>query len=217
MRKLVVLGLLLAIALVGVEVGVRYWVDAEAERQAAANLDAVADVDVELRSFPLVPRLLLSGDVGDVTIRLDEVAEQGVALDVLTVVVDGLVLDRGALVNDRRVEVVDVDRARLEARVPEGAVQALLPAGTIRFDPGTATLTAGDLSVTAAVAVEGRDLVLRVDPLPAVSVPLPSTDLLPCQPGGEVVAGAVLLTCEVDDLPPVIVQAIGDLSERPAG
>jgi hypothetical protein len=213
-RKLVVLVLLLAIVLVGVEVGVRLWVDAEAEREAEANLDAVGEVDVTLRSFPVVARLLLSGEVGDMDVELVDVREEGVAVARLTARVTGLVLDRGALFGDRRVEVVDLDGARLEARVEEAAIQALLPAATIVLTPGQATVTAGDVSITAQVAIRDRALVLAVEPLPAVSIPLPSTDLLPCDPAAEIVDGAVLLACDVDDLPPALVQAIGDLSER---
>lgn len=214
MRKLVVLLLLLAVLVVGVEVGVRLWVDAEAEREAEANLDGVGEVDVTLRSFPVVARLLLSGEVGDMDVELVDVQEEGVAVARLSARVTGLVLDRGALFGDRRVEVVDLDGARLEARVEEGAIQALLPAGTIELTPGQATVSAGGASVTASVAVSDRTLHLAVDPLPAVAVPLPSTDLLPCDPSAEIVDGAVLLACDVDDLPPALVQAIGDLSER---
>lgn len=214
MRKFVVLVLLLAVLVVGAEVAVRYWVDAEAEREAEANLDAVGDVDVELRSFPVVARLVMSGEVGDMTIDLVDVQERGVALASLSADVSGLVLDRGSLFGDQRVEVVDVDRARLTARIDQSAVQALLPAGTITLSPGQATVTVGDVSVTASAALADRNLVLQVEPLPAVAVPLPSTDLLPCQPAATIVDGAVLLECETGDLPPALVQAIGDLSER---
>lgn len=213
MRKLIVLALLVAVLVVGVEVGVRSWVDAEAERQAESNLDAVGRVDVRLHSFPVVARLLASGSAGDVTVDLVDVQEEGVAVANLSVEVDGLVLDRGALLRDRRVEVVDLDRARVEARVEQAAVQALLPAGTVTLAPGQATVTAGDVSVTARAAVVDRALVLQVEPLPAVTIPLPSTDLLPCEPQAEIVEGAVLLACETAGLPPALVQAIGDASE----
>jgi len=199
----------LALLAVGLDLGAKWLVE---NRVEAAFTDDPR-LDVESASFtidsrPFLVDLLVSGEVS-ATLRLDGVVQRGVEVDAFELEVDGLQFDRAsAFAGD--VEVTDLDRATTTVTLDAGTIGDLVG---VPVDIGAdGTVTAGEVSATASL-VDGS-LVLEGGAIGTVTVPVPLTRFLPCEPSVEVADEAVVLTCVTDRLPPVVARVIGDADLR---
>jgi len=77
------------------------------------------------------------------------------------------------------------------------------------LDGGKAKVTYKGVTAMADVAVVDGTIRFSAAGLPALSVPLPDSDLLPCAVDATVVAGAVLASCTADHLPDIVLRAVG--------
>jgi hypothetical protein len=152
----------------------------------------------------------VAGEVSNVTLRLDDVTGAGIDIAQLRLSVDGTVFDRRSLVSGDRVEVESIDRVTVRLALTDRALSEATGV-SIALDDDEARVTAAGRTVTARVRIVDGRIRFGVDPLPEVSVELPTADVLPCEPTAEVEPRQLVLVCEADELPPRVVEAIGEV------
>ncbi len=172
---------LLVVAVVAAEIAVPPWAETRAEQRVAAQTDGRVTAEVSLSGPPLVVPVLLDSTVDRATMRLDQVGDRPVPLDVVFEL-DGVEVDRMALLSGN-LEVTDVAagvvrvQADLNDRVPAGmepvadqlaelGLDRLLEAaaeGAVRLQGGR--LEADGLSVAVeetSCTTTARDLVVTI-------------------------------------------------------
>jgi len=201
MRKLPALGVLVVL-LLGVDQGARLVAQgalASRAREAARDPDSA---DATITSFPFLGRLLASGSVPRVDVRVTGAAAGPLRLAAVEVEASGVVLDRGALLSgDVRVKAIHRGRVTVELN-GMGLTDAVKLPVTIG-DGKVRVGREGGVGVAADVEVNrSGSLVLRLAGLPALTVPVVRTPLVPCAATSVSVEGdRVLLSCEVDEFP----------------
>lgn len=218
MKRLVVGVVVLVALLLVLDVLARLWVERRIEDRTEAHLHGVGAVDAGVSSFPFLGRLAVAGEVSHVTLRLDDVTGAGIDLSQIRLSVDGMVFDRGSLVSGDRVEVESVDRVTVRITITDRALSEATRV-SIALDDDQARVTAAGRTVTARVRVVDGRIRFAVEPLPVVSVALPTADVLPCEPTVEIEPRQLVLVCEADELPPRVIEAIGEVvaTETPGG
>lgn len=203
----------------------RRYVEGQIVASTEQELRELAGVDAEISSFPFLGRIALFGSVDRLELRLDEILGRGVDVATLELRIDGLRLDRSSLLETNQVRITAIDSARLTANISEEALNAVVPVPGVRIDlvDDAVELTVAGRTVTAGIEVSDGRLTFRPpDPVPDVSLPLPSSELLPCRVSGRVRQDRLELTCVTDRLPQIVVDAIGsadlrDEQGRPVG
>jgi hypothetical protein len=213
MKKVFYAVAILVVVLLGLDFVARAWVETQVADATQRRVNGVASVDVSIDSFPFVGRLLAAGEVRHITMRLDELAGQPVDVRTLRVDVRGLELSRSVLLGKAHVQLTGVRLVRLTAVITQDALRKLTGAD-LQLSDGRIAITGGGRTITAEVSVANGRLRFRVDPLPAVTVPLPTTDLLPCHVQVAVRDGELDLTCTTTKLPPIVVRAVGSVDLR---
>lgn len=189
MRKLLVFLLVLAIVIGAAEFFAARFAENQIEERLAREVDA--EVEAGVSSFPLVTRLLVAEEVRHLEVRLTNAAFEEITFDTLTIGADGIELPRRRL----------FDRNLRPTAIASGSVTAFLSRSSLEASLGT-TLPEID-PATASATFEAGTLTLEVPNLPPVQVAIPE-EALPCSGAGEVVSGGVRLRCDVDEIPPVI-------------
>ena len=175
--------------------------EAVAQRVEAAGLDQ-RDVTVTLSGFPVVARVVATGEVQRAVVTLEDVRASGVTFASVRAEVTGTEIERSALV-DGEVTFESVDRVDLTGEITAAEITRLLPVGVtdLVLSPGAATVDVAGQPVSAQVgASEG---VLRVVPEGSspIELVLPSDDLFPCLLSGAVGTGVVRVSCVLDEVP----------------
>ena len=213
--RLVVLVIVLA-ALVGADVAARAYAEAQLAEQAAAYYPPSGRASASIESFPFLGRLAASGHVPELTLRLEDLVAEILTVRHLDFALSDVTLDRSELVAGR-IRVLDIGAGRIEALLDGGSLARAVGLD-LRFRDGEVevhrTVAGVDVSARGRVTLEGNRL--RVVPtsvqglrLPAsaftVSYDIPGVELLPCAAGVRAVPEGLLVTCAVDDIPPVLV------------
>jgi hypothetical protein len=205
-RKLVVLAVLVAVLLVG-DFAARSAAESAIESGIQGRVSGVGSVDARIDSFPFTGRLLGQGKVANLDLRLSDVTGHGIDVAWLRLQASGLALDRSAMFGGK-VELEGVDHVAVTAHITEAAISALAGAHVELLGAGQARVTYQDVTATARVTVADGRLQFTADGLPALSVPVPSSDLLPCAVDAVVVAGAVDASCTADHLPAIVASSV---------
>lgn len=215
MKKIVILLVVLLVlaAIVGGlaygDLRLRGLAEERAEQQLAKALPQASGVEVELEGFPFTLGVLLDGEVKALHVRLASVAEAGLEATDLSLDVETISLDKDALIDEQRLVVTDIGRATAQGFVSDDAVSKLAKQ-TIVFSPGKAKGVFQGKEIEVKASVKGRlvQLSAPIPGVPAVLFPLPSSDVLPCQPELELLEGKVRLACSIDELPPKLKEAM---------
>jgi hypothetical protein len=181
---LVVLGLV-------ADIGTKALSESQIET-TARNEAPEASADAAIPVFPFLPPLLLAGKVDEVSVHLSHVRAGPVFFDRLDFDLHGVQISRSALLEERRVRLVAIDR---------GTVTAVVPLPTIARDLPISGLTA---------RVVDRRIVVRGPGGVSASIPLPAAELVPCEGKAVVYAGKVRVTCTLEDIPPALVEAVNN-------
>jgi hypothetical protein len=217
-KKLLLVAVVLVVLLVVADFVARSYVERKVETSAASELDGVGSVEAEVGSFPFLPRLALGGEVSKFTLHMEDVVDQDVELAELTIDLEGIELDRDSLFGDSRVQITGVDQATVSAVIDDAFLdrfaERLGVDVDVRLVPGGVEVSALGRTVSADVAIEGRELVVDAAGLVSLRFPLPSTDVVPCDFSAEILDGRVEVTCTSDELPPRLVDAIGSIELR---
>lgn len=215
MKKLVILVLVLLVlaAIVGGlaygDLRLRGLAEQQAETKIAEALPQASGVTVELEGFPFALGVLMSGEVKALHVRLAEVQEAGLSAQDLSLDVQDITLDKDALIDEQRLVVTSIGSATAQGFVSDDAVSKV--AGqTVKFSPGKAHATVRGQQIEVKASVKGRVVQLSsgIPGVPAMTFPLPPSDVLPCAPELELLEGKVRLRCSIDELPATLKEAM---------
>ena len=204
MRRAALLVLAVALLLGGDRFASGY-ASSRAQDAIGDYLAGVAEVEVDIDSFPFVGRLGVAGSVSRLDVRLTDVLGQAVNMAAVRFDARGVELDRGALLGGD-VYVTDVREVRVAARITETEVRRLTRAD-VQLEAGRATVTVAGARLGADVSVVDGTIRLGVAGLD-LRVPLPDSGFLPCEVDARVVDGALLAHCVADELPSFIAGAV---------
>ncbi len=177
-----VLILVVGLWLVG-EIALIPLANTQIEREVADRTRDEASVNASIGSFPVAARVLITGKVPRLTVTLDRVARQALTFAEVEFALRGISVDRAAIFRGKaRVEDID--------------------SGTV-----TATIDAGVLGRIASLAgvnvrVEGRTLRVADRALAL------DRDLLPCAPQARIDNDKVILSCTIDQVPDILLEAV---------
>ena len=174
--------------------------ESRAEDAIAARLHGVAGVDVDIRSFPFTGRLFAAGRVSRLDVHLADVVGHGIDVADMRFDARGVDLDRDLLLSGK-VRVRDVERVLVTARIDAAAIGAVGGAAARLLD-GTASAT-----------IAGGTIEVRAGSLPPVRFPGPDESLLPCAAEVRVEDGGLVASCEADELPSFIADAVVDVRD----
>lgn len=193
MRKLVAVVGVLGVLWTGVELVAPGIVEARIEERAEANTEGTAGIEADIDSFPFVTRLLLSGRVQELQVSMSEVLRERLTFTDVRVVLEGIELDRGALMQ-QDAELRDIARGTVVARLDYGRLSDVFGAAE--------QLGFGDFSAE----VRGRSVVVLRNGREVFDAALPG-DLFPCDPTTELTGEAIELRCTFTDIPDWLVAA----------
>jgi hypothetical protein len=201
-RLLVLLVVVAAVVAVAAEVVVPPRIEDAIEERVAAEVPEAATVAAEVDSFPVVARGLATGEVQRLVVTLEDVARPEVSIESVEVEVVGIEVVRQALF-DGEVDLQRIERGTLTALLSEADLEEALPVDFVdlTLTPGRVEATVVGQTVGSDVEVIDGRVVFALGPLPDVSVALPGPEFFPCPLEGEVVSGALRLSCTLDRVP----------------
>lgn len=175
------------------EVAALQFAQSRIERAAMRRSQGAATVEANVDSFPVVTRVVLTGEVPRITVTLDRVARNTVTFSTVRFSVTGAGINRAAALRGE-VEVTDIDRGRVTAVLPADVITEVLGAAA---DRDAVDVEAGD-----------GELVLTAAGAGAASIPLPG-DLVPCGPDTEIDGDRIVLRCTFQRVPMVLARQVG--------
>jgi hypothetical protein len=215
LKRLVTFGLLVLGLVAALAVLLDFFAKAYTEDQIGEAIthrsQNVGRATASIDSFPFTGKLLLQGRVEHLSIDLSQLRGIGAPIDEIAVKIDGLEMEKSTLVGRQHVEIKHVDRVGVSVLVSSARLQELASQFGVLLGFFDDKMTVAGAPVE--VFPDGSELVLRAGPLGTVRMPIPSGDanLLPCAPSARVTKDGVLLSCESQHLPRILVDAIGSL------
>jgi hypothetical protein len=168
----------------------------------------VGAASVSISSVPYLWRLVGQGYIDHIDVSMTELKVTQ-PIDAVDVHIDGLHMDRNALLGESHVEIKAVDQVSVSVLVSASRLQTLADGLGVQlsFEDGSVRVGGQRLDVS----VDGGLLTVAGAGLDGVAVPIPAGDaeVLPCQPSVAVHAEGVRLTCSTDRVPKLLLDAIG--------
>ena len=164
-----------------------------------ARVPSAHGASARIHSFPFLLPLLASGRVGEVDAQVRDVDVQGLRFASIAVDLHGVQLDRGQLLDARRVVLDHIDRGGVRAEIGADALASALGVD-VSLEDGRASVSIAGRRISAALAVRNGRLVVDGAgvSLPALSVVAP---LLPCVPDAVIEGPRLVLTCQFTEIP----------------
>ena len=213
-RKLLLLGLAAMVALLAIgDIAAKHFAETQIASQVRKHTTGVVGVKASISSFPFLGHLIVQGKVPKLDLAMTDVSGHGIDVARLDVVAKNIVLDRTALTGGEHVKIKGLDSMTVTAVISEATIRAMTHADVHLLD-GKATLTLLGRTVDAGVSVQGKGVRIAVTPQLGTTVPLPDTNLLPCQVAVRVVPGALQLSCTATTLPQLVIDAVGAVDLR---
>ena len=189
MRKLLVLLIVVFVLGLVADIGLKAMAESQIETTAKREApDSSADAAIPV--FPFLPPLLMAGKVDEVSIRLANVAAGPTVFERLDFDLHGVEISRRALLDDREVKLVAIDRGTVTALVPLPAAARNLPLSGL------------------SARVRGRTLIVTGPGGISVPLPMPRSSLMPGDGTATIVGGRVRVSCTLEEIPPALVEAI---------
>jgi hypothetical protein len=206
-RKIVGLVILLAI-LTGVDLLARTIAEQQVVDQIKSELTGNAKVSASIPVFPFIPRLLISGSVPKVTVKVTNLAGPPINLAEVDISLRGVVINQHDLLNKRRVELVSIDKGVVGVVITQEALSDVLHQ-PIKVAGGRITVTVAGQTVTATAAVVNNRLVLKpVGGGPSLApIGVGQAKLVPCAGSVTLEEGKVRVSCTVKQIPDALVRA----------
>ena len=220
MRKWIVLVVptVVLLLLIVVDQSAKGWAESKLAERAAAYYPPGSGSSASIHSFPFLGRLLFLGSVPSVDVNLDDLRVQAVLIHRLSIHVSDVELSRADLFKGK-VHLDDVGSGKITATI-DGASLAKAAGLDLRFMPGEVEvhqrIQGVEVIAKGKVAVKGN--VVSVTPTSvqgldvppsrlAVSYRIPGIEILPCQADVKIVQNGIVVSCNVVDVPPALIQA----------
>lgn len=206
-RRFAFIGVVLVALVVG-DMSARAFVEAKATQRAQLEAPPGAVVSASVGGFPFLPPLLLGGSVSQVGVHLENVKATVVTFASVDLKLRGVELDRTRLFKDRKVRILDIDKGTIDVSVTQQALSdALRVPVTISDGAVSVRILQRAFSVTPAITAEGK-LTLTGAAGRSLTLSIPKLDYVPCFGEVTVLAGRLRFTCEIDNVPAALVDAV---------
>ena len=205
MRRLVI-GLVILGALgLGADVGAKSWAEGQIESRARAELPRETSASADIDAFPFMAPLLIGGRVSEVEGHFKNVQAGVLNFSAVDIELRGVRINRNRLLNDRKVELTDIDEGTVSIEIDVGELARVLRV-PVTAKNGELRLTIGGVAAAAKVSVRDNALVFDVAGVTR-TVTIPKTRFVPCASRATVLAGRVRVTCTVTEIPPALLGA----------
>jgi hypothetical protein len=209
-RRLLV-GLVLVVigALVAVELAGTAFVDHDLANQAQSSTGATG-ASVSMGPFPVLYHVLAEGRVPSVHATLSGVPVGPLRIHQVKLVLTGVSVSRGQLVSHRRIRVTSIRRAEVTAYVTSAELTAAVGETVTVTGGGNLDVDVAGIEVTVSPKLDdGSVLVIDVSGIQVLDVDLAKVPLLSaCRFSLQVSRGQLQLTCNLEPVPPSVVQAL---------
>ncbi len=206
------------LALIVADQAAKGWAESKLAERAAAYYPPGSGSSASIRSFPFIPRLLVTGEVPRVAVNLDDLRIQQVLIRQLSIRVSDVKLDRDEVFRGR-VHVRDVGQGTLVVTL-DGPALARAIGADLRFTSGgdvemRQRIQGVDVKAKGKLTVKGNNITVTPTSVESRSVPagrfainyrIPGVELLPCAAESKVTRDTVVLSCNVVDIPAALVQ-----------
>ncbi len=207
---LAVLFVLAVVAAVGLSVldqRIRVEAEQHAVQRLAQELPSEGTPQVHIESFPFVLRVLNDGSVEQLEVSMRSLDSSGVRVDEAKLTIQGLVLDRDALLDDHEIKLVEIEQATIDVWLTAEDLSSVAKA-PVKIEGGEVSVTVRGKEYRGTAKVSKHAVLLLVEGLPPILSPLPSTDLLPCEPDLDVDGDRIHVACTVDEVPPAVAKVL---------
>jgi hypothetical protein len=206
------------LALIVADQAVKGWAESKLAERAAAYYPPGSGSSASIRSFPFIPRLLVTGEVPRVAVNLDDLRVQQVLIRQLSIRVSDVKLDRDEVFRGR-VHVRDVGQGTIAVTL-DGPALARAMGADLRFTSAgdvemRQRIQGEDVKAKGKLTVKGNNITVTPTSVEGRSVPasrfainyrIPGVELLPCAAESKVTRDTVVLSCNVVDIPAALVQ-----------
>ncbi len=205
-RRLVKLGFLVALLGVG-DVTARAFIEEKVDARAQAEAPPGSNVDTSVGGFPFVPRLLQSSSISDVDVHLENVNATVLTFATVDIELKGVELARAKMLA-RKARITKIDHGTVQAVLTQEALSdALHVPVTIAGGVVSVKVLGQTLAVTPSADANGS-LTLQADGLErSFTLKIPKTDYVPCIGEVTVLAGRIRFSCEIQEVPPALLDA----------
>jgi len=215
---LLVIPTVVLLVLIVADQAAKGWAESQLAERAAAYYPPGSGSSASIHSFPFIGRLLFLGSVPRVDVNLDDVRVQEVLIRQLSIHVTDVKLNRSDLFGGK-VHLDDVGEGKIVATI-DGPSLARAAGLDLRFTPGEVQLhekiQGVDVTARGKVAVKGNVVTVTPTSVEGLNVPasrfavsyrIPGIEVLPCQADVKIVQNGIVVSCDVVDVPPALVQA----------
>lgn len=196
---LVQLGVVVGLAWADVQL--RRWAEATAEQEIMLRLPHAEHVEVRIDGFPVTLGLLTRQRIDGVHVHIDAIEHGGIRATALRLDIEGIRLDRRALLGDRRIAVQSIAWAHVEGALSPDELSAII-GHPVEIDGHALYASVDARRVRLRPRARGRWLELHVEGTDSEPLlyPLPA-GATTCKLVATVTAGRLRLSCAVDHLP----------------
>ena len=206
MRRLVIAVFVLGALGLGADLGAKSWAEGQIESRARAELPSETSVSADIRAFPFLLPLLVAGRVSEATGHFENVRAGALNLASVDIELHGVRVNRGKLLNDRKVELTDIDEGTVSIDIAVAELARLLRV-PVTASGGELKLSVAGVSGTAKVRVDDqRRLAFEVGGVTR-SIDIPASRLVPCTDRVTVLAGRIRVSCTIRAVPPALLGA----------
>ena len=205
-RRLIKLGVVVALLGVG-DVTARAYIETKVDARAQAEAPPGSEIDTSIGGFPFVPRLLLASTVSHVGVHIENVNATVITFATVDIDLRGVELDRSKMFA-RKARITSIDSGTVEVVVTQEALGDALHV-PIRIADGVVSVTILGKAVPVTPGVDGDgSLTLQADGVArTLTLKIPKTDYVPCIGDVTVLAGRIRFSCEIQDIPPALLDA----------
>lgn len=206
MRRLVIALVILGVLGLVADVGAKGWAEGQIEARARAELPDETSASATINAFPFLLPLLLGGRVSEAEGHFENVKTQVLTFASVDIELRGVRVNRSKLLNDRKVELIDIDEGTVSAEIDVAELARVLRL-PVTARNGELHLTIAGVVTPARARVDGDRLVFAMAGLER-SIPIPRADLVPtCEMRPAVLAGRIRLSCTIREIPPGLLGA----------
>jgi hypothetical protein len=160
-------------------------------------------VSASVGGFPFLPRVVLASEVSSVGLHLENVQAEAIVFASIDIDLDGVHFDRGQLLNDRKARITSIDHGTVTATITDDALSTALGGVPVTMTPGV--LTVAGVRVTPTATRRG---------LSVGAFAVPENKFVPCVSEVEVIEGALVASCELENIPPALLDVVQDAVDR---
>jgi hypothetical protein len=195
-RRLIYLGVVAALLVVG-DVATRGFVESTVNTRAQQEAPPDSTVTASIDGFPFLPRLIFSSEVKHASVHIANISAQVLVFAEVDIDLSGVHLDRGRLINDRKARITGIDHGKITAVLTADALSDALHGAPVTMADGKVTVSG--VSVTPTI---------RNDRLAIGGLVIPPVPFVPCVSAVAVQSGRLQLSCEIDEVPPALLDAV---------